>query len=179
MYLNGCKKDEGITNTIAVGHIFPLKVGNTWIIQKTNYDTVGNIVYARNDTIRIHGDTLINNEKWYLGYGIVTNRNDGFYDYQEQSASQVSCRYKFPAISGMVSNYRNMTDSIVSISDTVVTMSGKYICYHYKIGIMNWSYGDWYLSPNIGIIKGEFYNTTVSGKLYKSLQYELVKAIIL
>ena len=175
-----CKKDNNpINNTdINPNKIFPLSVGNQWIVQVTNYDTTGAVHYTQIDTITILRDTTIQSEKWFIGYGIMTNRNDGLYDYQASTSSVISLRYKFPTTVNSNYLYRGSQTKVISISDSITVQAGNYICYHYRVGFDGISYSDEYFSPNVGLIKIDAYNPLSGGRVYKYLSYSLIKAII-
>jgi len=175
-----CNKEENpIDNPNNISkQIFPLNVGNQWIVQIINYDTTGSVYYTKIDTINILRDTTIQSEKWFIGYGTMSNRSDGLYDFQLGSSNEISLRYKFPATVNYTYMYRGSESKVLSISDSVSVQAGNYICYHYRVGIDSVSYTDWYLSPNVGLVKKDSYNPLPSGRVYKYLSYNLIKAVI-
>ena len=175
-----CKKNSNPTDNMNINatQIFPLSIGNQWIIQVTNYDTSGNVVYSKNDTIKILRDTTIQSEKWFIGYGIITNRDDGLYDYQVGSSNEIVLKYKFPSSISSVYTYRGTPIRVLSITDSVSVQAGTFICYRYREGVDNISYNDWYLSPNVGLVKADFYNPLSGGRTYKYLSYSLIKHVL-
>jgi hypothetical protein len=178
---NGCKKDDSpVSNTAAkADQIFPLKIGNQWILQVTNYDRYGNPYHSELDTVTILCDTMIQSEQWFVGYGIRTNRSDGLYDYQPASAEQASLQFKFPTSVNASYTYRGTQVRVLGISDTISVSAGKYVCYHYRTGIDTVSYTDSYYAPNVGLIKSESFNQGgYPGVFYRYLHYNLVSAII-
>jgi hypothetical protein len=142
-------------------------------VQTTNFDSTGAVVYTQEDTIRIFRDTTIQNEKWYIGYGILTNRTDGLYDYQPGSASPASLKYKYPALAASSYQYRGSMVKVLSITDTISVQAGTFVCHLYRTGLDSVSYFDDYYSRGIGLIKREAFNPLASGAVYKYLEYEL------
>jgi hypothetical protein len=177
--LTSCKKNNPIESTNnPTTQIFPLVVGNEWIIQVTNYDTNGTIFSQVMDTIKILRDTTIQTEKWFIGFGIKTNRSDGLYDFQAGTSTEASLIYKYPATVNFGYTYRNTPTTVVGISDTVSVFAGNYVCYHYRQEVTNASYSDLYLAPNVGLVKADFYNPLDGGGVYKYLSYSLIKVVL-
>jgi hypothetical protein len=175
-----CKKNSNPTDNMNSNttQIFPLSIGNQWIIQVTNYDTTGNVVYSKNDTIKILRDTIIQSEKWFIGYGIITNRDDGLYDYQVGSSNEIVLKYKYPSSTNSIYTYRGTQIRVLSIADSVSVQAGGFVCYRYREGVDTISYNDWYLSPNVGLVKADFYNPLSGGRVYKYLSYSLIKHVL-
>jgi len=174
--LEACDKNN-VSNPVAPpdpsNSIFPLRVGNRWTVQTTNYDTTGAVVYTQEDSIRILRDTTIQNERWYVGYGILTNRVDGLYDYQPGSSSPASLKFKYPVSAPFSYLYRGVTAKVLSTTDTVSVQAGTFICHLYRTGIDSVSYFDDYYSTGVGLIKRESFNPLAAGGVYKYLEYEL------
>jgi len=154
--------------------IFPLAVGNWWVIHTTNYDTTGAVYSTRQDTIRILRDTTINNERWFIGYGILTNRVDGLYDYQPGSVSPASLELKYPVSVPNDWVYRGIPMKILAVNDTLTVPAGTFVCHYYRSGYDGITYNDEFYSPEIGLVKRECYNPLAGGGVYKYLEYELV-----
>jgi hypothetical protein len=150
-----------------------LRVGNQWVKQTTNFDSAGAVVYTQQDTIRILRDTTIQNERWYIGYGILTNRTEGLYDYQPGSSSPASLKFKYPVSAPTSYFYRGIMVKVLSTTDTVSVQAGTFTCHLYRTGIDSVSYFDDYYSPGIGLIKHESFNPLKAGGVYKYLEYEL------
>jgi hypothetical protein len=178
--ITSCKKNSNPVDNSnnPATTIFPLSVGNEWIVQVINFDTTGSIYYTDLDTIRILRDTTIQSEKWYMGYGIITNRSDGLYDFEAGTTNEMSLVYKFPATVNYEYTYRGTPMIVLGISDTVSVFAGNYVCYHYREGITGVSYTDRYYAPNIGFVKADCYNPLASGGVYKYLSYSLIKVVL-
>jgi hypothetical protein len=175
--LLACEENDTTTGTPPIDQsttIFPLTVGNKWIIDVTNYDSVGAMVYSRRDSIRILRDTTIQQETWYIGYGILTNRTDGLYDYQAGTTSAISQRFRYPAAAGTSYPYRGVTVKILSIAETITVPAGTFVCYRYRTGIDSVAYSDEYLARGVGLVKSESFNPLSSGGVYRYLTYNLV-----
>jgi hypothetical protein len=83
----GNSDDELSVSTPGVPNvILPLQVGNTWIYQRSSFDTQGSIIAQDTLTQRIARDTLISGERWYIwetpfGLSMGTLRSDGYWTY--------------------------------------------------------------------------------------------------
>ena len=176
-----CEKEDSSTGPLPIDQsttIFPLTVGNTWVVDITNYDSTGAVLYTNRSSIQILRDTTIESELWYIGYGILTNRTDGLYDYQAGATSPVSLRYRYPAASGSIYPYRGVTVKLLSIDDTVTVRAGTYVCYRYRTGIDSVTYTDEYFARGVGLIKSESFNPYSSRGVYEYLNYELVSVTL-
>ena len=178
--LTSCKKNNNPVDNSnnPTSQIFPLAVGNEWVIQVINYDTTGSIFNTKMDTIKILRDTTIQSEKWFIGFGIITNRSDGLYDLQSGTTNEISLKYKFPATVNSNYTYRGMQTTVLGVSDTVSVFAGNYVCYHYRQGVAGVSYNEWYCALNVGLVKGNYYNQLASGGVYRYLSYSLIKVVL-
>jgi hypothetical protein len=169
----GCSKNDNINSikTEPKKEIIPLKLGNSWVLEYTYYDTLGNVADKRNDTFKIDRDTIIQNEVWYWGLGLVRNKEDGLYTHDPiHELSWIT--FKYPATPNTAFQEWGVPLVVVSINDTVKINIGDFICYYYKFGTET-DYTNWYLSPGVGIIKMEQYAWLNSGRIFKGRSAEL------
>lgn len=47
------------------GIIMPLKAGNEWFYRVTDYDNFGNVLRKYNTSVKVNGEKIIDNEKWF------------------------------------------------------------------------------------------------------------------
>ncbi len=159
--------------------IYPLQVGNYWHWKLEHYDESNNIVSSDTVITTIVRDTVIDNQKWFsyadLKMFLYSNYSDGYYmmALNKDTHTLPGLRYKYP----VAVNYRyqgvtgafqggvnwipdTLYKTIVTYVDTTVVIPlGSFRCYSYKfVDVNNKFYFVDYLSPNIGLIKNEFYS---------------------
>ena len=185
LFICGCNKNESPTEGLnSSSGILPLKIGNKWIMNVTNYDSTGAVSSTSIDTISIISDTTINSEKWYYSdfWGLVTNRSDGLWI---SMFSDQFIFFKFPISAN--DSYTTVMDipvKVISVNIQVSVPSGLYTCYQYEMSLpdpistTNSLYIDTYLAPGKGLIKYENYQKKPDGQMLLTSREEL-KTLIL
>jgi hypothetical protein len=133
--------------------IVPLAVGNTWIYQIINYDTLGNETARFNDTTSIVTDTVIDGETWYTyeqSSEWYTNKIDGFYLFINNKKVMI---YKYPVKKGDAFSMREGSNILIESNDTLITTAaGTFSCVTYKIIENSSLETKMYFAPGIGRI---------------------------
>jgi len=181
--LAGCGDDEKeVTNSSQATYIWPLKVGNQWTIETTVLDSAGEIIEADTVVFELVGDTLIQDETWYIlavdgmidpEMSPLTNRDDGLW----HGGPSGGLIFKYPAAVNDTFMVGTDTATVESINDTITVPAGTFICYNYK-----WAgpsdpdrpYQFHYLAPRVGIIKDEEYRKTAGGYIYCNIRWKLL-----
>ncbi len=159
--------DDNFTNPIV-----PLKIGNTWSYNISDFDKSGAITTTHNIVYQVYRDTMINNEKWYCWNNVPytndwwTNRNDGLWHLEINKGNNsysISQVYKYPIIKG---NVYNKTE-VISLHEMVAVPAGIFDCVHIRVTLsdLRWVFEE-YLSPNIGQIKWSQNGINPDGSLY-------------
>lgn len=153
----GCSSTTGPADPAGV--ILPLKVGNMWIFNATEYaaDTVRRKLI---DTLDVRSDTVIGGETRYLfnsqnGY---LNRSDGAYAWGLSQGGEPILQFKYPTRAGDSVYYGDATYSImirvVSTSELVTVPAGHFVCHHYFLTASFGQYDvHYFIAPNIGYVK--------------------------
>ncbi len=176
--LIACKKDAAppTSNDPAQQKpMFPLKVGNKWTMRAANYDSLGAMISSQTLPIEVYQDTIIQNERWFIGAWIYTNRADGVYDYRPETGTLINLRYKYPATAGTQYPYRAAQIQVMSIAETVTVQGGTFVCYRYRISQDGDPYSaDEYVAPGVGLVKEAGYQRLPSGKVFQYYSNELL-----
>ena len=153
LLLNSCDTDNPVGNNQRL-ELLPLKVGNSWTMQRTRFTRVGNLHDIDTITITVDADTIIDGQTWFVTTsGIFRNSNNGLWRYLGAPLLQ----YKYP---GQVADtFAVARDTVVieSINEMKSTPTSSFYCYHYVIHVSN-SEGlmlHSYYSPGIGSISLE------------------------
>jgi hypothetical protein len=169
--VSGCRKDDLIVNPQPeYKGIIPLAIGNKWNFNIYAYDTTGAIIVSNILSYEVIGDSMINGSRWFkISNFLCANRSNGF---SSLSNSDQLLIFKYPAaaqdsfyVNGVV-NYLH----VASIDTTITISLGTYHCYafdsHQLIspGAFGGSYEILYVSPEVGIVKGEVYAAAQVGK---------------
>jgi len=180
--LVGCEKHSNplSTSTDTTKEIMPLKVGNRWIWQVEQYDSVGAVIVSYCDSLVVLRDSTFQSEKWYLLKGagsiLYTNKSDGLYLLQSGYAYHL---FLYPAKAG--DTYYNPTFTmmkVITIDSLITVPYGAFSCLGYQAYSQNRLDEVWYCSPNIGIIKIDDYYITQGGINYKCAEYNLISVSI-
>ena len=156
-----CKSNSPteVINKSSDNEIMPLKVGNQWIIKESNPNSLTQFVY---DTISVIRDTVLDNQQWFISYSglghgrpIYKNTVNGLLEYDSNGAV---IRLKYPVAGGTTYNFNDQIVKVLSVNDTIDVPAGKFVCYHYDFGLMEY----WY-SPKIGLVKSQEYVEYQSG----------------
>ena len=179
---------DNTTNPSDAKEIWPLKVGNYWVLKSTSYDKLGNVESEYTDTIIVFKDSLWNSKKIFALKSL--NENIFFkYDfayYQNGSMYGINFKtdrvdtfliIKYPGKVGEVIIGINDTLTITSVNETYKTIAGDFICYKYS-GDRNYGYlaelFDMYFSPGIGMVGNELFTKRVGSEFYLEHKVELI-----
>jgi hypothetical protein len=186
----GCKQSP--TNpTSETKEIWPLKIGNYWVMKYTYYDSLGHITQIMIDSITVAQDTLIKNEKVYILINIAgnfthkilaMNRADGYYEVGigwdpifHKDTIFYGLDYKYPGKTG--ETYTGFQDNNKIITtDTIVhaLKDGSFNCYeYYNENVEAGGYYTQYLSPGVGRIYSVKHNRMPGGNIYMEWEAEL------
>ena len=190
LILAGCSSNSGTNSNDTV--IMPLKVGNKWTGKLWTLDEASHNYYERQGIYRISNDTSYDNATWYVmdriidvdtstGYFTFHNENDGLHSLYEISVQNFmkTLWAKHPASVGdeYLSGPNNSETVTVTAVDTVITVAyGDFICtvYRHEYNSTSGPKEDiYYLGPNIGLVKIEFFQTDIDNHLYMNQMWEL------
>ncbi|HEY3876905.1 MAG TPA: hypothetical protein VGM92_15680 [Candidatus Kapabacteria bacterium] len=176
--------------TIGPKQIFPLQVGNTYIMKKDYYSFKTGIYYMTAfDTTRIVDTERLNNQTYY-----VTNKKEIVIDAPDGYRSDKGrvLEAKYPGKVGdkyyyytKINNYTppdttTGTWEIIDTNDLVTVPAGTFSCYKYRLEAIGKSGKLWlrsfdWWSPGFGLIKTETYHVDSSGNMPLFGKGELVK----
>ena len=149
-------------NTEKQTPVVPLSVGNYW-----NYNTKDSIhstgqVFNYNTFFCVYGDTVINNERWYLWgpyeksdvwyinkqYGLISL---SIFKSGDETSIRIDTTFKYPVILG--DKYKNL--EVLSVNEKVAVPVGTFSCIHFRYTIIGNPSDiiDEYFAPGIGRIK--------------------------
>ncbi|MEW5925394.1 MAG: hypothetical protein AB1746_15545 [Candidatus Zixiibacteriota bacterium] len=188
--LGGCSSDSGTNSKDTV--IMPLKIGNTWTGKLWTLVEGSQNYYERPGIYRISNDTSYDNATWYVmdriidgdttsDYFIFRNETNGLnalYEIDSQNFMKALWA-KHPASVGdeYLSGLNNIETVTVTTVDTVVNVAyGDFICTVYRHEYESTSGPKqeiYYLGPNIGLVKIEFFQTDIDNHLYMNQMWEL------
>lgn len=178
--LSSCSKSNP-TGPSGNMQILPLKVGNTWIMQYTGYDTTGAALGTVYDTATVASDTVVSGVTWYhvsslVIDGLFANKSDGLWGLGPTAGGSVVLKY--PANAGDTWNVQadastNYTVVLQSDSASVTVPKGTYSCYDYKMIINSEPEIEVYMCPGVGFVAMALYSVTNSGRSYKQAYGEL------
>ena len=79
-FISCTNENELVDPLIDTSQIIPLKVGNFWTYQYTQYDTLGNLISESPVTTRVISDTVINGKQAFLfnSGDVFWNDDSGF-----------------------------------------------------------------------------------------------------
>jgi hypothetical protein len=178
--------------------IIPLKVGNTWVYERVEFDSVGKTLSTITDTLSIFKETVINNEHWFAytfssssDTSSVINRSDGFY-YVRAGIEYHSNLYPCKAGDRFYSRRDTSGNYIISeikdvegVSSMVHSGAGMFSCIKYvshqenfniATGTTNTGSDDYveYFAPNKGMIQYLGYSMTSGGISYERSRLTLM-----
>jgi len=174
---SGCK-DNSTNPPTQTGELIPLALNNMWVLKSESYDSTGAILSTRIDTMRITGDTLINNEKWFIfnysKHSLSTNRSDGYYSYYETPILE----YKYPAKVGDVILFPDsLKREVISTNVQITAGNATYTVYHYydyyinNVTDLSWNV---FNAPNIGTIRIEAFRKKSQQQKYITMKVDLI-----
>jgi len=182
---NSCKDDFLLSNDPI--QLYPLTVGNYWVYEYQEYDSLGPVLKPLNWVEEVDSDTVIDGQKYYsirdlfsafMGFKIYyINKSDGLYS-STGSANNIQRIYKYPVKYNELIFREYDTLKVVDVVENEETPSGKYFCIVYQKMTVNNSmyyYENIYISPGIGKIKVESGITRDKIKYIKSSVMQLVQ----
>jgi hypothetical protein len=167
MTIANCNKSNPIA-TNASGELIPLKVGNMWVWQISNYDNTGKVIGTAIDSSWVSQDTIVNGAKYFQvweqykhldgtvdqvqNYYLSRNSTSGF---SRMDGNQEHVLYNYP--------FQNGDPTIISSSVLVAVPAGTYDCIEYQTaegsyvidGQVKTLYGKSYISSSVGLVKHE------------------------
>ena len=166
-------------------NIIPLKVGNSWKMEVSFYDSLGNVFYVDTSTSQIMKDTLISGLHLFSYGGDIfyyANREDGLWSYEfHLSGEEVSyLYYKYPCKSGdtysVTVGRPPAVVTVVSKNETVQVEAGTFSCILYRFDFEEIaSHINIYAAPGIGIVKSEHFSRGDISASYKDWEDHLLE----
>lgn len=155
------------TNPDSNKQIIPLEIGNQWIYRVDIYDSLGvGIIETRYDTTKV---TEVN-DGWYSILNLskfsptakFQNRKDGFYVFNQVVWDTfIGLFFQFPTKKDNLYNVIASTMVIRGTKTQVETEQGNFDCIEYYNSPtnkgLNYDYFLFYLAPDVGIVKVEYY----------------------
>ncbi len=142
---------------IPTGEIVPLKVGNQWTYKVKIFNQSGTVTDSSFETVKIVNELLIVNELWYVDNdgNVQTNRADGRWVRSDVEYLVE----KFPC---KLNEMYRLVDTVTfvrvkGVDEPVNVPAGRYLTYIYQWMRNGFLVGDFYYSPNLGMVKSEKY----------------------
>lgn len=152
----------------------PLKVGNYWTYQVSDYDSEGNVVGTSSYTRAVVKDTVINGGKWYIlnNGSIVQNNQSGYVYfnkfnrpgdeavmiYQNASTGGIGYMYTYPNYELWV-----LTTRTYELAPFVTSL-GNFSCYTFTVerqykqpgsSSASSTFQKDYVSPSVGLVRSD------------------------
>ena len=164
--------------------LIPFKLNNSWEYVHFIYDTSGGILGQNTHLTKVIKDTVISKTHFYA-YGnwgdYYTTNGDGvwFYLFYQNGTEEHYLYYKYPCKTNDTYSFPfGRPPAIVTVLSTnksVQVEAGTYSCILYRFDLEGTdSYSNFYISPGIGIVKTEHYQTSSHDKIYKSSEERLL-----
>lgn len=169
-----CSDNDKSSNPKEAVEIWPLKIGNRWVLEDQLLDSVGNVLQLDTTAILIAKDTTIEGGTWYIATANGSSgemlpgqiRDDGMWGWDGDSAVLV---WKYPATIGDVFIIGFDTVTTVSIDTSITVPAGTFVCINYRWKDNfepNRIYQYHFLSPGVGYVCAEEYYRTAGGTEY-------------
>lgn len=140
-------------------YLIPMAVGNQWHYQRDLLDSLGNVLATTNETVRIYGDTLVGNLRWYgfTGQGYRINKREGVWQLVPTSYLE------FPIDLGDSVLQGNGPTSVrlISKGTRITVPAGTYVCFEYEEtnpqqnnSVVN----RYFLAPSLGVVRKAAYS---------------------
>jgi hypothetical protein len=191
LWIPGCSKDG--SNPVmpkASNEIWPLAIGNLWIMQNYDVNMYSQYVLSSVDSIRIAGDKTIQGDRWYstdeLGIEYLTGRSDGIWISDSRLGTALMFKYPvslneaYAFITGnAVGGFDTATVKVLSLSQSVKVPAGTFTCVTYQATTHYSATLDqirtWQMAPGTGPVfwKTEFKNLN-TGKMENWWKAELL-----
>ena len=154
------------------GPIIPLQIGNTWIYEFSQYDTLGTLISAVYDTVALAIDTVLDNRVWFFWAQpemYIANYSDGAWIRSLEIGFSLypSLMYKYPAEVGDLWTFDGFSTfhmQLTSINEVTEVPAGRFSCHVYDFGSTT---GVVHIVPGIGMVFSEMFNFVPSGKSYR------------
>jgi len=182
--ISSCKKSNPVGPSNSQ-QILPLKIGDTWLIEYTVYDTTEAIEGTMYDTAMVKTDTVISGVTWHRVSsitidGVFTDKSDGLWGFGSTGGFVI---FRYPANVGDTWNAPMNSSATYEItlesdSASVTVPKGTYVCYDYRMLLNSLPKLEVYLSPGVGFVAMDVYSTTKSGRSYKQAYGELTSLIL-
>lgn len=199
--------DDNLKKTITDNVLMPLSQTNKWTYQRILLNEKGDTILVDTSVYRVISVLKLSNQIWYRLYDnnqrlnelTVTNFDDGVWvvnskgDNTDISKAEKELIFKYPALKGQQYIVRpaNFTNGnyfarfVVEI-DKSISISGKdYETYFYRdemrdanANILYHPYADYFIAPNVGIVKIIYYEIDDAGEHYPKEIFELLTAEI-
>jgi hypothetical protein len=167
-----------VTNDEPIAEIMPLAVNNSWTMQFTHFDSMGNPGVPREETISVCCDTMglgkrmynysKNSSEWYFNdasglWRTIELRNSGF--------EQPFLYRKYPCEQGE----KFGITSVISIDTLIKVKYGSLNCILYQSGDpAETMYIEEFMKPEIGTVKSTIFIKGLDNNFIKFVEYELV-----
>ena len=187
--LAGCSEDS--TEPSDHGVLVPMKVGNIWIYQTTDYDENGDISYVSLDTFSITKKYTVDSDDVYLRraiyhigdeyidevFGYYSNKSDGFhfhgFIFDDQPPGKQSLLInKYPTEEGDKFNTMDYEFLVEKTDENIKIPAGEFSCYKY-IKLVDGNTGIEYCKPGLGLVKAENYSEGELSKKMELISYQL------
>jgi len=183
-----CSSENNPVIPIASGSdgLIPLKVGNSWTYQSTVYDLDSNITFQGTYLQEVLASIVIDKLTWYYidkepkagQYPRYTNKEDGYYELY--SANKIGeLMFKYPCSKGESYFFSDHYINVLSIDTNITTTLGNFSCILYRRqffdtgGSGQYFVTEWYVSPDIGIIKTYYFHPWHGTNNYELSSYIL------
>jgi hypothetical protein len=164
--------------------LIPFKLNNSWEYVHFIYDTSGNIRGQDTTLTEVVRDTVISKTHFYA-YGnwgdYYTTNGDGvwIYLFYQNGNEEHYLYYKYPCKTNDTYSFPlgrpPAIVTVLSIDKNVQVEAGAYSCILYRFDLEGIdSYSNFYISPGIGIVMYEHYETSPQNKIYKSSEERLL-----
>ena len=148
--------------------LIPLKIGNSWNYEFTDYDSSGTIVQTENQINTIVKDTTIMNAIWYsfnyLPNGLwFTNKTDGYWSFVKKGTGNITednslIVFKYPTVAGDIYGNFDTPTEVIATDEEITVPAGTFKLIHVKTNYQssnNYLLNSFetYIAPKIGVIK--------------------------
>jgi len=196
MLLFSCSKQETQTSVVnslgsSISDYSKLTVGNYWIYEILNVDTLGNATPEGTDSCYVKSDSIFNGKT----YAVVVNTNpSGIYRGLERDSSLFLVDQNGTIIfaygdfntaiyKDSVPDTGSSMYSVSSVPSVVTVPMGTYTCFDYKGTFITakdypWGhvrYSNSYYAVNIGMIESIYFYYDAAG----TIQYKLIRSHVL
>ncbi len=153
--------------------IIPLARGNLWVRSTSGWDSAGHPTVGMTDSLRIVGDTVIDNERWFLfnPHTSATNRSTGFYLLSGITPVQY---LKYPASTGDSYPYGADTITVASLDTGITVTAGTFSCIRYEFRNNGFVHGCIFASPHNGMVRMVWYSRSDGGRIYLAQKTDLL-----